>query len=158
MTPQFNSMRTLVVEDSKDERVLLRAQLRYVSSVKLLGFVHDGIEAIAYLQGDSWFKDREMFPYPDLMLLDFKMPRCDGMDVLDFLRTQFHRPRVILWSTSLEQINVALALQAGADLACKKPKDSADLTEIIRRIEAKLSSKARYGSPVLVTEEAAISG
>jgi CheY-like chemotaxis protein len=142
MPAQLNPIRTLIVDDSEDECILLHEELRGVASLKLIGFVHDGIEAIAYIRGTDQFKDREMFPYPDLMLLDYKMPRCNGIQVLDFLRRQFHRPRVILWSNTLEQVNVPLALRLGADLVCRKPATRLELMEIINRFEINVFNKA----------------
>src|SRR5215831_12317422 len=112
---------TLVVDDSEEEYQLLCAQLHHVASVKVIGFVHDGIEAVAYLSGAHKFKNRHSFPYPDLMLLDFKMPRCDGLQVLKLLRHDLHRPRIVLWSSVVEQIDTSLALRLGADLVCAKP-------------------------------------
>lgn len=138
MKTQISPMRTLVVDDSEDECTLLNVRLRSVRSIKLIGFVHDGIEAIHYLRGVEQFKDRELFPYPDLLLLDFDMPRCDGMQVLRYLQRQFYKPRVILWSNSLERVDVSLAMHLGADLVCRKPSDRRELSEIIERFETKI--------------------
>jgi CheY-like chemotaxis protein len=144
MNGHINPMLTLVVDDSEDECVLLNVGLRSVNSVKLIGFVHDGIEAIYYLRGVERFGNRETFPYPDLLLLDFSMPRCNGLQVLRFLWRQFLRPRVILWSNTLDRVNVPLALQLGADMVCKKPADKYELAEIIRRLEDKVFGAAAF--------------
>jgi len=136
MTVGFSIIGTLVVDDSEDERELLRCQLRPVASVRIVGFVHDGIEAIDYLRGVDQFADRQKFPYPELMLLDFQMPRCNGMQVLELMGRQRHRPRVVLWSNVLEQIDVPLALHLGADLVCSKPDSARELAEVIHRVEA----------------------
>lgn len=141
MITQFNPLRTLIVDDSNDECVLLCAQLRNSDALNVIGFVHDGMEALAYLRGTDQFKNREMFPYPDLLLLDYQMPRCGGIDVLRQLKHQFYRPRVILWSSALEQVDVPLALRLGADLVCQKPFDRSDLLEIIERFKTKLFSR-----------------
>ncbi len=138
MNTQLNPIRTLVVDDSQDECMLLNAELRSIYSIKLIGFVHDGIEAISYLRGIEQFKNREMYPYPDLLLLDYSMPRCGGMGVLEFLHKQFHRPRVVLWSNTLECVSVAQALRLGADLVCHKPATQMELKEVIRRVEARV--------------------
>ncbi len=138
MKTQMYSIRTLVVDDSPDECVLLSAELRSISAIKLIGFVNDGVEAISYLQGVEQFHNRELFPYPDLMLLDFCMPRCGGMEVLKFLQRQFHRPRVVLWSTTMDRVNIPLALRLGADLVCEKPARKDELMEILRRVETKI--------------------
>jgi two-component system response regulator len=144
MIKQSNAIRTLIVDDSEDECLLLHLELRHIASIKLIGFVHDGMEAVAYLTGTDRFKNREMFPYPDLMLLDYRMPRYDGMDVLAHLQHQFHRPRIVLWSDTIEQIDVSLALQLGANLVCRKPANRMDLLEVINRVE-----RAFYKPPVL---------
>ncbi len=118
--------------------MLLSAELRSENSIKVIGFVHDGIEAIAYLRGVEQFHDREMFPYPDLILLDFCMPRCSGIGVLRFLQGQFHRPRVVLWSTTMERVSLPLAFRLGADMVCRKPTRKPELMEILGRIEARI--------------------
>lgn len=136
MNAQINPIRTLVADDSQDECALLDAELRSFDSVKLVGFVHDGVETIYYLRGVEQFKDRELFPYPDLLLLDFSMPWCNGMQVLRFLQQQPRRPRVILWSNTLDCVSVPLALRLGADMVCRKPTNRRELTEIIHQFRA----------------------
>jgi two-component system response regulator len=136
MTTDLALLRTLIVDDAQEECVLLHAQLRSLGSVKVIGFVHDGLEAIAYLRGIHSFKDRETFPYPDLVLLDFRMPRWGGMEVLRFLRHRIDRPRVILWSNTPEQINVGLARHLGADVVCAKPANRAQLAAIIEQVQS----------------------
>ena len=59
MMNQFNAIRTLIVDDSEDECLLLHLELRHVASIKLIGFVHDGMEALAYLSGTDRFRNRE---------------------------------------------------------------------------------------------------
>lgn len=135
MKTQIDPIRTLVADDSQDECTLLEAELYSVHSIKLIGFVHDGVEAIHYLRGVEQFRDRERYPYPELLLLDFSMPWCNGMQVLRFLQRQSHRPRVVLWSNTLDCISVPLALRLGADLVCRKPANTRELREIIHRLE-----------------------
>lgn len=136
MNTRLGTIGALIVDDSKDECELLFALFQYVSSVRIIGCVHDGIDAIDYLRGIGEFGNRQSFPYPDLLLLDFNMPRCNGVQVLEFLRQQICRPRVILWSSTLDQINVPLALNIGADLVCSKPGSLKEVGSIIRALEA----------------------
>ena len=141
MTTQHTVIKTLIVDDSEDECFLFDAMLHQVNSLSLIGFVHDGAEAIEYLSGSEQFKERKTFPYPDMVLLDFRMPRCNGLEVLAYLHRQPYRPRVILWSNTLEQIDVPLALCLGADLVCNKPARFEDFVEIINRVVEKPISK-----------------
>lgn len=147
MKAQLNPIRTLVVDDSEDEYALLALELRSDSSLSLIGYVRDGLEAIAYLRGVDKFRNREAYPYPDLLLLDFNMPRCDGMGVLNFLRHQFYRPRVVLWSTTLDQVNIALALQLGADLVCEKPASHHELTRILEQLDTRTFKAPPFAPP-----------
>lgn len=138
MNSQINPIRTLVVDDSADEWALLNAELRFVNSIKLIGFVHNGVEAIHYLRGLDSFGDRNHFPYPDLLFLDFCMPLCGGMGVLKYLQRQFVRPHVVLWSNTLDRVNIPLALHLGADLVCRKPVDGRELMKIVNHVETSI--------------------
>jgi CheY-like chemotaxis protein len=142
------------VDDSKDECVLLCAQLRGSDTLNVVGFVHDGVEALAYMRGTDRFKKREIFHYPDLLLLDFQMPRCDGIDLLRKLKHQLFRPRVILWSSTLEQVDVPLALELGADLVCQKPFGHSELLEVVERIRTNLFGHAFDGFARAMAEPA----
>ncbi len=148
MKDQMNPFRTLIVDDSEDECALLELEMRSLRSLKLLGFVHDGAQAIDYLRGIGKFADRDAFPYPDLLLLDVNMPWGDGIDVLRFLQQQPQRPRVILWSAHLQCINVALALRLGVDVVCRKPANKREFEEIIQRLEAKAINPVPSSPPV----------
>ena len=145
MTTQLNPLRTLIVDDSKDECVLLCAQLRGSETLNVVGFVHDGVEALAYMRGADQFKKRETFPYPELLLLDFQMPRCDGINLLRRLRHMLLRPRVVLWSSTLEQVDVPLALKLGADLVCQKPFGHSELLEVVEHIRTNLFGRTFNG-------------
>jgi CheY-like chemotaxis protein len=138
MNTLIQPIQTLVVDDSQDECALLNFELQSIDSMQLIGFVHNGLEAIHYLKGLDGFHDRKLFPYPDLMLLDFSMPKCGGMEVLKFLKREPQRPHVLLWSNTLEQVDVPLALHLGADMVCEKPANRRELTRIMRDLETRI--------------------
>src|SRR5437763_1889408 len=80
----------LLVEDLEDDILLVR---RAFAAAKLqipLQIVRDGEEAIAYLMGIGKYAQRDEFPLPDLILLDLKMPKMDGMEVLRWIRSHPH--------------------------------------------------------------------
>lgn len=118
----------------------MAACLSLIPDVALLGFVHDGDEALAYLAGLGHFGDRSDFPYPDLLLLDFRMPARDGMQVLAALKHKSRRPRIIFWSNSLLHAEERLALRLGADLVCRKPTGISELVQLFARLDTKIES------------------
>ncbi len=141
MSTQPKTVKTLIVDDSGNECRLFAAMLRQLTSFVLVGFVHDGAEAIAYLSGTDRFREKKLFPYPDLVLLDYRMPKCDGVEVLEHLHHRFRLPSVVLWSNTLEQLDIAFALELGADVVCKKPANLHEFALIINRLAVKTSYK-----------------
>ena len=141
MINRFPIVRTLIVDDSEAECQLLRAQLGQVGAIRIVRFAHNGLEAMSYLWGAHEFGDRVKFPYPDLMLLDLNMPKCNGMDVLQMLRYEPVRPWVVLWSSALRPRDVEFASHLGADLVCAKPNNLRELGNILEQLVEKVSKQ-----------------
>lgn len=78
----------LLAEDTEDDVILIQRAFREARIRTPLIVVHDGEEAICYLAGLGRFGDRKQFPFPDLFLLDLKMPVRDGFEVLRWIRTK----------------------------------------------------------------------
>jgi CheY-like chemotaxis protein len=78
----------LLAEDREDDVVLIRRAFRQAYVNNPLQVVQDGVEAISYLRGEGKYSNREEYPLPDLILLDLKMPRVDGFEVLKWIREQ----------------------------------------------------------------------
>ena len=79
LTTPLHCETILLAEDNEDHVVLIRrafAQARFLNPVQV---VSDGIQAIAYLNGDGKYADRNAYPVPALLLLDLKMPNKDGV-------------------------------------------------------------------------------
>src|ERR1035438_4872575 len=77
----------LYVEDDADDFALLKLVNQRCGTPFNLQYAGDGEEAIAYLEGAGAFADREEHPFPDLVLLDLKMPKLDGFEVLQWIRS-----------------------------------------------------------------------
>src|SRR5436309_2288972 len=94
----------LVVDDSNDDVFLLCRAFKRAGIEHALIHVSDGEEAVDYLSGHNHFSDRARYPLPSLMLLDVKMPRLNGFDVLHWLvtRNDLKKLRVIMFSSSFE--------------------------------------------------------
>src|SRR3954471_17151309 len=76
----------LLAEDHEDEVLLIRQAFAKAKLINPLHVVSNGEEAIAYLQGNGKYANRSEFPLPGLLLLDLKMPRTDGFEVLQWVR------------------------------------------------------------------------
>jgi len=88
-----------------------------------LQIVRDGQEAIDYLSGAGKFADRQKFPLPYLILLDLKMPRKTGIDVLEWLHEQpeLRCLPVVVFSSSAHRKDIARAYELGANGFVVKP-------------------------------------
>jgi CheY-like chemotaxis protein len=107
----------LLVDDSEDDRLFLRKAILRNPRLAIVGEVCDGEAAIAYLEGQDAFKDREKHPFPDVMLLDLKMPRMTGHEVLEWLQKRgLEKLVVVVISGSFlpQDINRSMALGANA--------------------------------------------
>ena len=91
----------LLADDSADDRLLIARALKALGTVKLIFTLEDGHEVIAYLDGQGAYADREKFPTPDLLLLDLKMPRVNGFEVLEWMRKHNGlKPLIVVLSSS----------------------------------------------------------
>ncbi len=99
--------------------------------------VKDGEEAIAYLRGEGQYADRHKFPLPALMLVDLKMPRKNGFEVIAWIREQPHIKRlpVAVFTSSRESPDINRAYDAGANTYLVKPVNFEDLFETIRALK-----------------------
>src|SRR5687768_1182227 len=124
----------LIAEDSENDLLMLRRAFRQASITAPVQFVSDGEQAIAYLKGEGKFGRREEFPLPDVLLLDLKMPRKNGFEVLEWLRTQpsLRHLRVVVLTTSqqLRDVNRAYALGAASFLT--KPVNFVEFKDTIQ--------------------------
>src|ERR1041385_2145111 len=77
----------LVIEDNEDDVFLLKRALAGEGINNPVQVVNDGLEAINYLEGKGKYHDRIQFPFPSVIFSDLKMPRMNGFDVLQWLRT-----------------------------------------------------------------------
>ena len=128
----------LIVDDSEDDQFFLERELKKaLPRCSIVGIVRDGEAAVEYLNGAGPFANRALFPLPDVMLLDLKMPRMNGFDVLRWLRLQnLKELMVIVVSTSFlrEDIQTAKALGAHDYVVKELPLDTAAaIAQIVRK-------------------------
>ncbi len=127
----------LIADDDEGEVHLLRRAFAKVGSIATIQFVTDGEEAMAYLKGEHPYANRKLFPFPDLLLLDLKMPRMNGLEVLEAVRghSLLKRLPVIVLTVSDRSKDIALALEVGANSVLVKPKSSKELVQLARAVQ-----------------------
>ena len=127
----------LLAEDDEDHALLMRRAFQKARILNPLYVVRDGEEAIAYLAGVGAYANRAEYPLPALLLLDLKMPRKSGFDVLEWIRAQpgLSALRVVVLTTSPEVRDVNLAYRLGANSFLVKPEDFERLVNIVHALK-----------------------
>lgn len=126
----------LLVEDNLDDADLIRHAFRKADVTNPLVVVDNGDKAIDYLLGREEYANRQRFPVPRLILLDLKLPRRSGIEVLSVIRTKDavrHTPVVVLTSSNRED-DIRKAYDAGANSYLVKPIGGDALLTMIRAI------------------------
>ena len=127
----------LLVEDEDHDVFFMQLALEEAGAKNPLLVVRDGREAIAYLTGEDKFANRNDFPLPDLVLLDLRLPRVPGLQVLKWIREQpsFVKLPVIICSSSSQDSDVDTAYRFGANGYLVKPSHMADRLAMVRLIK-----------------------
>jgi CheY-like chemotaxis protein len=127
----------LLVEDSDDDILLTRRSFRRAEIRNPLQVVHSVDEAICYLGGEGLFSNRLEFPLPALVLLDLKMPRREGFELIEWVRSQpsFLALRIIVLTSSDSRSDVERAYDLGANSYLVKPVESEAFVEALRMLK-----------------------
>ena len=128
----------LLAEDDPDDVLLTRLAFEKARLANPLQVVRDGVELLAYLQGEGQFSDRNKFPMPILLLLDLKMPRLNGFQVLEWLRNhpEHQSLSVAVMTSSDHDPDISRAYELGADSYLIKPPDAEALLALVQRLHA----------------------
>jgi CheY-like chemotaxis protein len=113
----------LHVEDDPNDVLLMQRAFKKANLPINIQAVNDGDKAVAYLSGAEGFADREKFPTPALVLLDLKMPRKSGLEVLAWIRGQdkLRRLLVVIFTSSKHDEDINRAYDLGANSYLVKP-------------------------------------
>jgi CheY-like chemotaxis protein len=124
----------LLAEDWEPDVALVRRAFKCAELSNPLYVVRDGEETVSYLAGLGKFADRAEYPFPDLLLLDLKLPKMDGFDVLRWIRQQpGGRKLLVMVLTSSEDVyHVNRAYALGANSFLVKPIDLENYTALAR--------------------------
>lgn len=126
----------LLVEDNPDDEALTLRALRKHNLANEIVVARDGQEALDYLLGEGQFSNRDTNILPQVILLDLKLPRVDGLQVLKRLRAEDHTrhvPVVVLTSSTQEQ-DMVRSYDLGANSYVRKPVDFEQFLEAARQL------------------------
>ncbi|MCC5658819.1 response regulator [Nostoc sp. XA010] len=123
----------LLVEDNHKDVLLLQRALRKANIVNPVQVVNDGDAAVLYLSGQEPYGDRTRYPLPVLILLDLKLPRRSGAEVLMWLRKQpeLKRLPVVVLTSSREYADINNIYDIGVNAYIVKPVIFNELVEIV---------------------------
>jgi CheY-like chemotaxis protein len=136
MTERANHKVILLVEDNPDDEALaIRALKRHHIGNEIV-VAHDGVEALDYLFCTGMYADRDIANKPSVVLLDLKLPRIDGLEVLRRVRED---PRtkflpVVVLTTSSEEGDLLNSYSLGCNSYICKPVDFVQFSEAIRQL------------------------
>lgn len=127
----------LVVEDNPDHLELTLLTLQEHGAPNEIAVAHDCVQALNYLWGEGMHAGRDTSRQPDLVLLDLKLPKLTGLEVLQRMRAD---PRtatvpVVMLTSSSEEEDIVASYRNGANGFVCKPVDFVDFTEKLRQVK-----------------------
>ena len=131
------SMTILLVEDNPDDEILTVRELQKQSIVNEIIAVRDGVEALEYIFGTGQYARRDVRDLPRVVLLDLKLPKVDGLEVLRRIRADDrtkHIPVVVLTSSD-DQRDVIESYRLGANSYVCKPVNFIQFQEAVRHVK-----------------------
>jgi CheY-like chemotaxis protein len=127
----------LLVEDNRMDVELTLDAFREGKLANIVHVARDGQEALDYMFAAGRYADRARYPLPDLILLDLKLPRIDGHEVLQSLKTTpvVKRVPVIVLTSSKEEGDRALSYDCGANSYLVKPVSFDGFLDVVRKVQ-----------------------
>ena len=126
----------MIVDDDADDRLLFSRALEKSGLKVELFEATDGYAAINYLLGNEAYADRARFPFPDLVVLDLKMPGMDGFEVLKQIRASMGLQNlpVVVFTNSDSKKDAAAAYSSHASAFHQKPYECDELVRLLQRV------------------------
>ena len=126
----------LLVEDNADDEALTMRALKKNNITNKIVVARDGVEALDYLFARGKHADRDTGVQPAVILLDLKLPKLDGFEVLRALRadTRTKLLPVVILTSSKEQQDIANGYNLGANSYVRKPVDFQQFVEAVRQL------------------------
>jgi CheY-like chemotaxis protein len=132
----MNEKIILLVEDNPDDETLTLRALKKNNIGNDVVIVRDGAEALDYLFGTGAYAGRDMTSMPAVTLLDLKLPKVDGLEVLRRLRSDERTELipVVILTSSIEEQDLVRSYKLGANSYIRKPVDFSQFAEAVRQL------------------------
>jgi CheY-like chemotaxis protein len=126
----------LLVEDNPTDVVLIKRAFDQAKMANPIHVLSDGDAAVDYLSGAGEYADRSRFPLPILILLDLKLPRRSGLEVLEWLKDQeaLRRIPVVMLTSSEQPRDVDAAYDSGVNSYLVKPVEYDSLFKMLKAV------------------------
>jgi len=126
----------LLVEDNPDDEALTLRALRKHNVTNEVIVVHDGAEAIDWLFATGQHAGRDTAIIPQVILLDLKLPKVDGLEVLRRVRSddRTHLLPIVILTSSKEEEDILNGYRLGANSYVRKPVDFVEFTDAVRQL------------------------
>lgn len=126
----------LLVEDNPDDEALTMRAFKKSHLANDVIVARDGVEALDYVFGTGAYEGRDIADKPHLILLDLKLPRLDGMDVLKRIRSdeRVNLIPVVVLTSSREQEDMVRSYALGANSYIRKPVDFNQFVQSVQQL------------------------
>ena len=126
----------LLVDDDENDVLLMRMAFEKSGLPNTIQWASDGAEAVAYLNGEGAYANRQLYPFPEVLIVDLKMPRMTGIELLTWIRDHPEYrviPTIILTSSRLDA-DIQAAYNLGANTYMIKPASLENLAKMVKAV------------------------
>lgn len=126
----------LLVEDNPDDELLTLLAFKDNDITNEVAIARDGAEALEYLSGTGKYAGRDISLLPQVVLLDLKLPKIDGLEVLNQIRSNENTKLlpVVILTSSKEETDMVKSYELGANSYIQKPVDFEQFSEAIKQL------------------------
>ena len=123
----------LLVEDEENDATLVKMAFKKNNILNPVQWAKDGLDAIAYLNGEGVYANRKLYPFPEVLILDVKMPRMSGLELLAWVREhpEFRVIPTIIMTSSRQDPDIEKAYNLGANTYMIKPSSFEELAKMV---------------------------
>jgi len=126
----------LIADDDEEDRLLIKDAFEESKFPAKIVFGEDGEEVINYLNNTGRFADKKKFPIPSIIILDLNMPKKDGRETLQEIKSNpnLRSIPIIILTTSNSEKDIALSYSLGANTYICKPSTYTSLIDIVKTL------------------------